>query len=99
MTSKTGILYDTADIDDLLTWINNGESLSEGQQSWWGGVCTEWAWESRHCPAGDFLPFPEVTSKTGILDDDADIDDLLTWINNGESLSEGQQSCWGGCLH
>ncbi len=38
MTSKTGILYDDADIDDLLTWINNGESLSEGQQSWKAGI-------------------------------------------------------------
>ncbi|POI18640.1 hypothetical protein CIB84_017617, partial [Bambusicola thoracicus] len=37
---------------------------------------------------GDFLPFPEVTSKTGILDDDddnADIDDLLAWITNEET--------------
>ena len=85
MTSKTGILYDTADIDDLLTWINNGESLSEGQQSWWGGVCTEWAWESWHCPAGDFLPFPEETPSTDRLDNDVEIDNLLTWID-GETV-------------
>ena len=85
MTSKTGILYDTADIDDLLTWINNGESLSEGQQSWWGGVCTEWAWESWHCPAGDFLPFPEEAPSTDRLDNDVEIDNLLTWID-GETV-------------
>ncbi|XP_046799290.1 uncharacterized protein LOC124418395 [Gallus gallus] len=91
VTSKTGILYDTADIDDLLTWINNGESLSEGQQSWWGGVCTEWAWESRHCPAGDFLPFPEEAPSTDRLDNDVEIDNLLTWIDEAASALEVPQ--------
>ncbi|XP_040530678.1 uncharacterized protein LOC121111144, partial [Gallus gallus] len=91
VTSKTGILYDTADIDDLLTWINNGESLSEGQQSWWGGVCTAWAWESWHCPAGDFLPFPEATPSTDRLDNDVEIDNLLTWIDEAASALEVPQ--------
>ena len=95
MTSKTGILYDTADIDDLLTWINNGESLSEGQQSWWGGVCTEWAWESWHCPAGDFLPFPEETPSTDRLDnDDVEMDRLLTWIDGETVLRRGDPQRW-----
>lgn len=97
MTSKTGILYDDADIDDLLTWINNGESLSEGQQSCWGGVCTEWAWESRHChcPAGHFLPFPEETPSTHRLDnDDVEMDRLLTWIDGETVLRRGDPQRW-----
>ena len=97
MTSKTGILYDDADIDDLLTWINNGESLSEGQQSCWGGVCTEWAWESRHChcPAGHFLPSPEETPSTHRLDnDDVEMDRLLTWIDGETVLRRGDPQRW-----
>ena len=97
MTSKTGILYDDADIDDLLTWINNGESLSEGQQSCWGGVCTEWAWESQHCycPAGHFLPFPEETPSTRRLDNnDVEMDRLLTWIDGETVLRRGDPQRW-----
>ena len=97
VTSKTGILYDDADIDDLLTWINNGESLSEGQQSCWGGVCTEGAWESRHChcPAGHFLPFPEETPSTRRLDNnDVEMDRLLTWIDGETVLRRGDPQRW-----
>ena len=58
--------------------------MSLGAAQLAGGVGTEWARESWQCPSGDFLPFPEVTANTGILDDTADMDELLAWINSSE---------------
>ena len=82
MTTSADTPEDVAeDIEELLTWIDEGEF---GGSTAGGGVGTEWARESWQCPSGDFLPSPEVTANTGILDDTEDMDELLAWINNGE---------------
>ncbi|XP_015718811.1 uncharacterized protein LOC107314253 [Coturnix japonica] len=39
----------------------------------------------------DFLPSPEVTSETAILDDSADFDQLLTWISQEETPSSNRR--------
>ena len=54
VTSSADIPVDAAEIDDILTWISNGEF--RGCRAG-GDVCTEWLWESWRCPCADFLPF------------------------------------------
>ena len=85
-TTSAGTLQDTADFDHLLAWIDHGQfGGSTAGQAWWHPVLPAVA-ELPALPhwAMDFLPSPEVTSQTAILDDSNDFDQLLTWISQGE---------------